>query len=57
MSVNFFDATCQEPPLNHVLFGLCDDQGGAGDVAGETVGEQISRRPGRDGWRGSAPRC
>ncbi len=28
MSVNFFEATCQEPPLNHVLFGLCDDQNG-----------------------------
>ncbi|SFN19509.1 hypothetical protein SAMN05428949_1865 [Chitinophaga sp. YR627] len=24
--MNFFDAACQEPPLSHVEFGLCDDQ-------------------------------
>jgi hypothetical protein len=29
MSVNFFGTTCQEPPLNNVLFGLCDDKKGA----------------------------
>ena len=29
MSVNFFETTCQEPPLNNVLFGLCDDKKGA----------------------------
>jgi hypothetical protein len=28
MSLNFFDAACQEPPLNNTLFGLCDDQNG-----------------------------
>lgn len=28
MSVNFFVAACQEPPLNNSIFGLCDDQNG-----------------------------
>lgn len=28
MSINFFKRSCQEPPLNHALFGLCDDQDG-----------------------------
>ncbi|MEI8048197.1 MAG: hypothetical protein WCI92_12510 [Bacteroidota bacterium] len=28
MSIDFFKAACQEPPLNNVLFGLCDDQNG-----------------------------
>jgi hypothetical protein len=26
--MNFFEPTCQEPPINNVLFGLCDDQNG-----------------------------
>ncbi len=26
--MNFFDAACQEPPINHAEFGLCDDQDG-----------------------------
>ncbi|GAL85567.1 hypothetical protein MYP_2796 [Sporocytophaga myxococcoides] len=26
--MNFFDKTCQEPPINHVKFGICDDEGG-----------------------------
>ena len=26
--MNFFETTCQEPSLNHDLFGLCDDQNG-----------------------------
>ncbi len=26
--MNFFEPTCQEPPINHALFGLCDDQNG-----------------------------
>jgi len=26
--LNFFEASCQEPPLNAALFGLCDDQNG-----------------------------
>ncbi|HZY36377.1 MAG TPA: hypothetical protein VFE53_06990 [Mucilaginibacter sp.] len=29
MSLNFFEASCQEPPLNVSFFGLCDDQNGA----------------------------
>ncbi len=29
MSLNFFDVTCQEPPLNNTLFGLCDDENGS----------------------------
>lgn len=28
MSVNFFVAACQEPPLDNSLFGLCDDENG-----------------------------
>ena len=28
MSVNFFVAACQEPPLNNSIFGLCDDRNG-----------------------------
>ena len=28
MSLNFFEASCQEPLLNISLFGLCDDQNG-----------------------------
>lgn len=28
MSVNFFKAECQEPPLTDDIFGLCDDQNG-----------------------------
>lgn len=28
MSVNFFVAACQEPPLSNSLFGLCDDKNG-----------------------------
>ena len=28
MSLNFFDAQCQESSLTHELFGLCDDQNG-----------------------------
>jgi hypothetical protein len=26
--MNFFDPQCQEPLLNHTLFGLCDDENG-----------------------------
>lgn len=26
--MNFFDAACQEPPINTKLFGLCDDENG-----------------------------
>ena len=26
--MNFFEPTCQEPPVNYALFGLCDDQNG-----------------------------
>ena len=26
--MDFFDAMCQEPPINESLFGLCDDQNG-----------------------------
>lgn len=26
--MDFFQSICQEPPLNHSLFGLCDDQNG-----------------------------
>jgi hypothetical protein len=26
--MNFFDPLCQEPPHNHMLFGLCDDENG-----------------------------
>lgn len=26
--MDFFNAACQEPPLNDLLFGLCDDQNG-----------------------------
>ncbi len=26
--MNFFDPQCQEPALNHTLFGLCDDENG-----------------------------
>src|ERR1019366_1991926 len=29
MSLNFFDNTCQEPPINNSSFGLCDDQNGS----------------------------
>jgi len=29
MSLNFFEASCQEPPLNIALFGICDDQNSA----------------------------
>jgi len=28
MSINFFEAKCQEEPLNNNEFGLCDDQNG-----------------------------
>lgn len=28
MSINFFEAPCQEPPISSALFGLCDDQNG-----------------------------
>ena len=28
MSINFFTAACQEPPLNNSVFGLCDDNNG-----------------------------
>jgi hypothetical protein len=28
MSLNFFDASCQEQPRNNDLFGLCDNQNG-----------------------------
>jgi hypothetical protein len=28
MRLNFFEASCQEPPLNVSLFGICDDQNG-----------------------------
>ena len=28
MSINFFEPACQEPPLNDILFGLCDDKKG-----------------------------
>lgn len=27
--MNFFDPQCQEPPLNHTQFGLCDNQDGS----------------------------
>ncbi len=26
MSINFFEATCQEPSINESLFGICDNQ-------------------------------
>lgn len=26
--MNFFESTCQEPPLNEKVFGLCDDEDG-----------------------------
>lgn len=26
--MDFFDASCQEPPFQHILFGICDDQNG-----------------------------
>ncbi len=26
--MNFFDTQCQEPPIRHTLFGLCDDENG-----------------------------
>jgi hypothetical protein len=26
--MDFFDVACQEPPLQHTLFGICDDQNG-----------------------------
>ena len=26
--MDFFEAACQEPALNHSIFGLCDDQNG-----------------------------
>jgi hypothetical protein len=26
--MNFFDRACQEPPINHTVFGVCDDQKG-----------------------------
>lgn len=26
--MNFFEKSCQEPPINDTLFGLCDDQNG-----------------------------
>ena len=28
MRINFFEATCKEPPLKNELFGLCDNQNG-----------------------------
>ncbi|MDI9364202.1 MAG: hypothetical protein QM541_04565 [Flavobacterium sp.] len=28
MSLNFFQRKCQEPAINHVVFGLCDDENG-----------------------------
>jgi len=28
MRLNFFDKKCQEPPINHELFGICDNQEG-----------------------------
>lgn len=28
MSLNFFDASCSEPSIQHELFGLCDDRDG-----------------------------
>lgn len=29
MKLDFFDKKCQEPPINHIKFGICDDQEGA----------------------------
>lgn len=29
MSINFYEASCQEPALTNALFGLCDDMTGA----------------------------
>lgn len=28
MSLNFFQSKCQEPTINHIVFGLCDDENG-----------------------------
>lgn len=28
MSINFYEASCQEPALTDALFGLCDDMAG-----------------------------